>query len=217
VTIAVRVQFRRSASRGTPPQGETRTGIEECERLVEIKYFRNYEPVSTAGSRMHSEQRTEGDDDKYDEEIDEWALVELRNAMSGSLAKEVGGRTWLSWKYNDSTIAEPKPVVTLTLMPPIILQTMMYHIMLFDPYLKSSISDCNSRGRQRALWPEVEYNGQRRGDEDADVDEEGCRDEERLKLPDLRDGFLLWTCAATVSPRRMWRGAERKVAYHSKQ
>ena len=33
------------------------------------------------------------------------------------------------------TIAEPKPVVTDTLMPPIMLQTMMYHSMLFLPYL----------------------------------------------------------------------------------
>ena len=32
-------------------------------------------------------------------------------------------------------MAEPKPVVTLTLMPPIILHTMMYHSMLFLPYL----------------------------------------------------------------------------------
>lgn len=33
------------------------------------------------------------------------------------------------------TMAEPSPVVTDTLMPPIMLQTMMYHSMLFLPYL----------------------------------------------------------------------------------
>ena len=31
------------------------------------------------------------------------------------------------------TMAEPKPVVTDTLMPPIMLHTMMYHSMLFLP------------------------------------------------------------------------------------
>jgi hypothetical protein len=33
------------------------------------------------------------------------------------------------------TMAAPRPVVTLTLMPPIMLQTAMYHSMLFLPYL----------------------------------------------------------------------------------
>ena len=43
------------------------------------------------------------------------------------------------------TIAAPKPVVTLTLIPPIILQTMMYQSMLFLPYLDHDISIvCNS-------------------------------------------------------------------------
>ena len=32
-------------------------------------------------------------------------------------------------------MAEPRPVVTLTLIPPIILHTMMYHSILFLPYL----------------------------------------------------------------------------------
>ena len=42
--------------------------------------------------------------------------------------------TWLS-PMAVVTIAEPKPVVTDTLMPPIMLHTMMYHSMLFLPYL----------------------------------------------------------------------------------
>ena len=37
---------------------------------------------------------------------------------------------------NVETIEAPKPVVTLTLMPPIMLHTKMYHNMLFLPYLR---------------------------------------------------------------------------------
>ena len=33
------------------------------------------------------------------------------------------------------TIADPRPVVTLTLMPPMVLQTVMYQIMFFLPCL----------------------------------------------------------------------------------
>ena len=47
-------------------------------------------------------------------------------------------RTWLS-PIAVVTIAAPKPVVTLTLMPPIILHTEMYHNMLFFPYLFSRL------------------------------------------------------------------------------
>ena len=49
-------------------------------------------------------------------------------------------RTWLS-PMTDVTMAEPKPVVTLTLIPPIMLQTMMYQSMLFLPYLDGCIID----------------------------------------------------------------------------
>ena len=42
--------------------------------------------------------------------------------------------TWLS-PIAVVTMAEPKPVVTDTLIPPIMLQTMMYHSMFFLPYL----------------------------------------------------------------------------------
>ena len=53
-------------------------------------------------------------------------------------------RTWLS-PIAVVTIAEPRPVVTLTLIPPIILHTMMYHSMLFLPYLQEhSHHDCCS-------------------------------------------------------------------------
>lgn len=45
--------------------------------------------------------------------------------------------TWLS-PMTEVTIADPNPVVTLTLMPPIILQTMIYHSMVFLPYLRRS-------------------------------------------------------------------------------
>lgn len=41
-------------------------------------------------------------------------------------------RTWLS-PCTLVTMAAPRPVVTLTLMPPIMLQTMMYQSMLFVP------------------------------------------------------------------------------------
>jgi hypothetical protein len=35
------------------------------------------------------------------------------------------------------TIAEPRPVVTLTEMPPMRLHTEMYHIMFLSPYLRA--------------------------------------------------------------------------------
>ena len=41
---------------------------------------------------------------------------------------------WLS-PYAVSTIAAPRPVVTLTLIPPIMEQTRMYQNMLLSPYL----------------------------------------------------------------------------------
>ena len=43
----------------------------------------------------------------------------------------------LNWLFPIAvvTIALPKPVVTLTLIPPIMLHTKMYHSMLFLPYL----------------------------------------------------------------------------------
>ena len=44
--------------------------------------------------------------------------------------------TWLS-PMAVVTIAEPKPVVTDTLMPPIMLHTIMYHSMVFLPYLEA--------------------------------------------------------------------------------
>ena len=43
-------------------------------------------------------------------------------------------RTWLS-PMAVVTMADPRPVVTDTLMPPIMLQTMMYQSMLLVPYL----------------------------------------------------------------------------------
>jgi len=50
-----------------------------------------------------------------------------------------GEQTWLS-PLTDVTIAEPRPVVTLTLSPPIILQMRIYQIMFFFPHL------CVSKG-----------------------------------------------------------------------
>ncbi len=47
-------------------------------------------------------------------------------------------RTWLS-PMAVVTIADPKPVVTLTLIPPIMLHTIMYQSMLFLPYLWTAI------------------------------------------------------------------------------
>ena len=52
---------------------------------------------------------------------------------------ELAKHTWLS-PMAVVTIAEPRPVVTLTLIPPIILHTMMYHNILFLPYLPRLIS-----------------------------------------------------------------------------
>jgi hypothetical protein len=46
--------------------------------------------------------------------------------------------TWLS-PIAVVTIAAPRPVVTLTEMPPIILQTLMYHNIFFFPYLEHKL------------------------------------------------------------------------------
>jgi hypothetical protein len=46
-------------------------------------------------------------------------------------------RTWLPWCMAVVTIAEPRPVVTLTEMPPMRLHTEMYHIMFLSPYLRA--------------------------------------------------------------------------------
>lgn len=49
-------------------------------------------------------------------------------------------------------MAEPSPVVTLTLIPPIILQTEMYQIMFLDPCLMKAVlgrgrtDGCGERG-----------------------------------------------------------------------
>ena len=72
------------------------------------------------------------------------------------------------------TIADPRPVVTLTLIPPIILHTMMYHSMLFLPYLPERISNGNEAIPPVGDVPrgEVEYNDQGRRNEDAAIDQE---------------------------------------------
>lgn len=60
--------------------------------------------------------------------------------MSGKPVETVIILTWLS-PIAVVTIADPNPVVTLTLMPPIMLHTMMYHNMLFLPYLGMVLSE----------------------------------------------------------------------------
>ena len=55
--------------------------------------------------------------------------------------------TWLS-PIAVVTMAEPKPVVTDTLIPPIILHTMMYHSILFLPYLWPPRERMGDHGKQ---------------------------------------------------------------------
>lgn len=87
--------------------------------------------------------RTEGDDDEAEEEVrkPEFELHEctrVQRSFADRLPHRASARgetrTWLS-PCTLVTMAAPRPVVTLTLMPPIMLQTMMYHSMLFVPYL----------------------------------------------------------------------------------
>lgn len=60
-------------------------------------------------------------------------------------------RTWLS-PITVVTIAAPSPVVTLTLSPPIKLQTRMYHIMFLLPYLERESVRSGERGEGIMTW-----------------------------------------------------------------
>ena len=80
------------------------------------------------------DRRTEGDDDEAEEEVrkPEFELrTNLHERLNGRAQRP---RTWLS-PCTLVTMAAPRPVVTLTLMPPIMLQTMMYQSMLLVPYV----------------------------------------------------------------------------------
>ena len=59
----------------------------------------------------------------------------MKEKMSDNPSGMITILTWLS-PMAVVTIADPNPVVTLTLIPPIMLHTMMYHNMLFLPYLQ---------------------------------------------------------------------------------
>jgi hypothetical protein len=92
------------------------------------------------------------------------------------------------------TIAEPRPVVTLTEMPPMRLHTEMYHIMFLSPYLRAlSLARDRAHG-ESALRAPIEHNAQCDGDEDADVREEAGREEELLEVQDLADRLLRGRC-----------------------
>ena len=78
------------------------------------------------------------------------------------------------------TMADPNPVVTLTLMPPIMLQTMMYHNMLFLPYLPGGgglcgYSDMNGSGDTPR--GKEEYDDQGGCNEDGPIHQEARRQE----------------------------------------
>ena len=88
-------------------------------------------------------------------------------------------------------------MVTLTLIPPIILHTMMYHSMLFLPYLQEHTRhDCCSPSldQNNTPWSKPEHDDQRGGDEYGAVHQEAGGQEQLLKLDDLAYGLLLWTC-----------------------
>jgi hypothetical protein len=89
--------------------------------------------------------------------------------MPGEMTQKL--LTWLSpWAL--VTMAAPRPLVTLTLIPPMRLHTPMNHIMFFSPYLpkyrqhESLISKCY---RPDSLRAEPENDDQRACDEDADI------------------------------------------------
>jgi hypothetical protein len=94
-------------------------------------------------------------------------------------------------------MAAPRPLVTLTLIPPMRLHTPMNHIMFFSPYLpkyrqhESLISKCY---RLDSLWAEPENDDERACDEDADVGQEAWCEEQFLEIADLANGLLFWCC-----------------------
>ena len=85
------------------------------------------------------------------------------------------------------TIALPRPVVTLTLIPPVMLHTMMYHSMLFFPYLSWMVSERRGRNFTGSHVPrsEVEDDDKSRRYENAAVHQEPGGQEQLLELDDL--------------------------------
>lgn len=108
-------------------------------------------------------------------------------------------RTWLS-PITLVTIADPSPVVTLTLIPPIMLHTMIYHSMLFVPYLRQrQPPHARTIPLYHSLWRKIEHDDKRRRDEHRAVRKEARREEHRLELGDLADRRLLRTCTTPSS------------------
>lgn len=111
-------------------------------------------------------------------------------------------------------MAAPSPVVTLTLMPPIMLQTRIYQIMFLLPYLSvGSVlvehvviwgdqtgaragRDPNEmfRRERHVLWAEVKYDGEGAYYGHRGVGEETRSEKEFLKLSNLAHRVLLGTC-----------------------
>jgi hypothetical protein len=92
------------------------------------------------------------------------------------------------------TMAAPRPVVTLTLIPPIMLQTAIYHSMLFLPYLVQASENGKELNNER--WPilgcKVENDGEGGNEEDTSIGEESRSEEEFAESFDLADRSLLW-------------------------
>ena len=100
-------------------------------------------------------------------------------------------------------MAEPRPVVTLTLIPPIILHTRMYQIMFLLPYLNEGgvrfgvgERGYGENGDGYRLGTKVEHDREGSSEKDSDVNKESWGDEELLELFDLANGGLLGTCGA---------------------
>ena len=90
-------------------------------------------------------------------------------------------------------MAAPRPVVTLTLIPPIILHTAMYQSMLFVPYL-DLVEIQKRKGKHKdELGSEVEDYNERDRYEHRYIRQEAWSEKEFLKLPDLANGVFLGT------------------------
>ena len=117
-------------------------------------------------------------------------MFELQWFRTGSRNLPIWWRTWLS-PIADVTIAAPSPVVTLTLIPPIMLHTPMYHNMLFFPYLCLMWMRAATHLINGLLRSKIENNNKWCGYKYTDVHQKPWGEEKFLEFRDLADGRFL--------------------------